>query len=98
MLKAAPLRLWALLCAGVVFNVASALLTLIVWLGQWPEILAPKRLDYIGMTLLACMGLNVVIVAALAAVKVEGTGPGGIGFSVAPGNDDTPPVQTEISQ
>jgi len=84
MLKAAPLRLWALFGAAPVLTVAGTALSYIVWKGGWPDRLAEKQLDYLGYTLLACMFLIGVIVITLAAVKVKGSGPGGLGFEVDP--------------
>jgi hypothetical protein len=86
MLKAAPVRFWALVAAGPVFTFGVAMLTLLTWLGDMtakPVELAEKRLDYIGISLIACVLMLGIIVVAVAAVKVRGTGPGGVSLEVA---------------
>lgn len=90
-LRAAPLRVWAMIFAGPALTVAASGLTLIVWRGPWPAELAGKQLDFLGWTLLAVVALIGVIVAALAAVKVKGAGPGGLSLEIDGGDEPQTP-------
>ncbi len=87
MLKAAPVRLWALILAGPPLTVFAAGLVGVVWKGPWPAALAGQQLSILGHALLIAMALIGVIVIALAAVKVKATGLAGTGFEVE-GNDE----------
>ena len=82
LLKAAPLRLWALLSAGPALTAGAIGLVGIIWKGEWPLALAAKRLDFLGWSLLIVLFLIAVIVVALAAVRVKGAGPGGTRFEI----------------
>lgn len=81
-LRAAPLRLWALMAAGPALSAAAVGLVFIVWRGDWPEALRGKQLDFLGWSLLLVIGLIGVIVVTLAAVKARVSGPGGSGFEI----------------
>lgn len=87
MLKAAPLRLWALLGGAPIITALTVWLINIVWRGPWPINLASQQLSILGWALLIAQGLLAVIVVALASVRVKGTGPGGVSFEVD-GDDD----------
>lgn len=81
-LKAAPLRLWALIASGPVLTAATAAMVLIVKSETWPIELRGQQLEYLGWTLLGCLGLNAVIIITLASARVRGTGPGGTSFEI----------------
>jgi len=89
MLKAAPLRLWALLGGAPIITTLVIWLINIVWRGPWPVDLASQQLGILGWALMIAQGLLAVIVVALASVRVRGTGPGGVSFEVDGDDDDS---------
>jgi|GEM_PF-3392052 len=85
LLKAAPLRLWVLFGAGPIVTIGTAVLVGVVWKGDMtsaPVELAGKRLDFIGWALLILLANFSVIIVTLAAVRVKGSGPGGVGLEI----------------
>lgn len=82
LLKAAPLRLWALLSAGPVLTAGAVALVLIVKDPSWPLDLRGKQLDFLGWSLLIVLALIAVIIVTLAAVKVRAAGPGGTSLEI----------------
>lgn len=93
LIKAAPVRLWALILAGPPLTIFSAGLVGIVWRGPWPDRLAGQQLTILGYALFIALAVIAVIIIALASVKVKGQGPGGLNFEVDAA-DDAPPVVT----
>lgn len=87
--KAAPVRLWALIGAGPPLTLFCWGLVAIVWKGPWPQALASQQLTILGYALYIGLALIAVIVIALAAVKVKGAALGG-SFEVDA--DDPPPA------
>lgn len=81
-LKAAPLRLWAMMLAGPPLTLSAIGLTFIVWKGGWPLELASEQLRILGWALMANWLLIGVIIVTLAAVRLSGRGPGGVSFEV----------------
>lgn len=93
LLKAAPLRMWAIILGAPVLTVGAVLQTLLVWKGGWPETLAPQQLQIIGWSHLITISIIAVIIIALAAVRVKATGLAGTGLEVG-GDDDSAPTTT----
>lgn len=93
LIKAAPVRLWALIMAGPPLTVFAAGLTVIVWRGPWPDALAGQQLSILGYGLFIALALIGVIVISLAAVKVKGSALGG-SFEVEGDDDPAPTVTT----
>ena len=89
LLKAAPLRMWAIILGAPVLTVGAVLQTLLVWRGGWPETLAAQQLQIIGWSHLITISIIAVIIIALAAVRVKATGLAGTGLEVG-GDDDAP--------
>lgn len=90
MIKAATVRTWALIAAGPVqIGFAAWLVTIIAW-GRWLPAQEPQRLWFLGTALLTTLGVNAVIVVALAAARVSGHGPGGISLDIASGAEPPP--------
>jgi len=89
-LAAAPLRIWALFLGAVPLTAGAVSLVLIIWRGGWPAYLARVQLDILGWALMATYGLIGMIVVALAAIKVSGRGPGGLGFEIDGDGPDAP--------
>lgn len=87
-LRAAPIRLWAIILAAPVLTVTAVALTLIVWRGGWPVSLAPKQLEILGWTLLANWALIGAIVVALCAVKLKASAPNGINIEIDTDTND----------
>lgn len=88
LIKAAPVRLWALILAGPPLTAVTCWLVWIVWKGPWPVGSAPQQLSILGYGLMDAMALVGVIVVALASVKVKGAGPGGVNFEVDGDQED----------
>ena len=86
----ADVRTWAIIGAAFVVTLGAVGYTLIVWQGDWPAILAGKRLDFLGWALIICLFNVTAIIAALTKRKVSASGPGGISF--ATGSEDEPPA------
>ena len=89
LLRAAPVRLWALILAAPPLTAYAIWTTHIVWRGPWPADRAQQQLAIIGWALCGALLLIAVIVIALAAVKVKAVGLGGTSFEVDA--DDPPP-------
>lgn len=81
-LKAAPLRLWAMILAGPTITLGTAALATIIADDAWPLDLRGKQLDFLGWALLICLALIAIIIVSLAAVRVKGTGFGGTSFEI----------------
>lgn len=87
----APLRLWALICAGPALTLTGGLMTLVVWRGGWARDLQAQQLTLLGWGLLCNWMLLGVVIVALASVRLRGQGPGGLEFAIEGGDDaDTP--------
>lgn len=101
-LRAAPLRVWAMIGAAPALTLAAVGQTFIVWRGPWPESLARQQLEIIGWAHLIVLTLIGVIIAALAAVRVKAAGPGGLSLELE-GDDDGAPqtvkttIETEVT-
>lgn len=90
LIKAATVRTWALIAAGPVqVGFAAWLVTIIAW-GGWSTAQEQQRLWFLGTALLTTLGVNAVIVIALAAARVTGHGPGGISLDIASGGEPAP--------
>ena len=92
LLAAGPVRLWAMIGAGPPLTLGACGLVWIIWKGGWPASMAGKQLDFLGFALLAVLGIIAVIIVTLAAVKVKGSGPGGLSLEIDA--DDAPTVVT----
>lgn len=77
-----PPRIWALIFAGPALTLTGVLMTLLVWRGGWAPHLQAQQLTILGWGLLANWMLLGVVVVTLAAVKLKGSGPGGIGIEI----------------
>lgn len=97
MLRAAPVRLWALILAGPPLTLFAAGLAGIVWKGPWPTTLAGMQLTILGRALFIALALVGVIVVALASVKVKATGLAGTGFEVEGDNEAAQTVSATVS-
>lgn len=95
LLKAAPLRLWAMILAGPPLTVSATALVAIIWQGGWPEALRAKQLDFIGWALIGNIALLAIIIVTLAAVRVRGTGPGGTSIEIDADDDDKVTITKE---
>jgi len=91
-LKAATVRLWALILAAPIITFFAACLVFIVWHGPWPAELAKVQLRILGYTLIITQGLLGVVVIALASVRVRFKGPGAKGLSIEVDHDDVSDV------
>jgi hypothetical protein len=87
MIKAAPVRMWALILAGPVITAIDCGLILIAWLGGWPPALAAEQLRIVGVLAFTHAGIVGTIVIALAAARASARGPGGLSFDVESGPD-----------
>lgn len=88
----APLRLWALICAGPALTLTGGLMTLVVWRGGWARELQTQQLTLLGWGLLCNWLLLGVVIVALASVRLKGQGPGGMGFAIEGGDDAEAPA------
>ncbi len=78
---------------------ASGLVTTLVamWFAEtvrdqsWPLSLRPEQLWYLGTALLMSLGINGIVIIAIAAVKFSGKGPGGLSVEVNSGDQPSPP-------
>lgn len=82
MLKAAPLRLWAMILGAPVVTALAGTLIWIVWKGGWDASLQAVQLNILGWTLYIAMGLITVIIVSLASVSVKARGPGDTGIEI----------------
>lgn len=87
MMKAAPLRMWALIMAGPVITAVDVLLIFIVWQGGWPAQLAAEQLRVLGILAFAHAAIIGVIVITLAAARASAHGPGGLSLDIQSGAD-----------
>lgn len=94
MLRAAPVRLWALILAGPPLTLFAAAIVGIIWKGPWPNHLAGDQLTILGRALFIALALIGVIVIALAAVRVKATGVGGASLEVDGDHDGHSVSQT----
>lgn len=94
LLKAAPLRLWALIASGPVLTAGTAAMVMIVSDPSWPVALRDRQLEYLGWTLLGCLALIGVVIVTLASARVRGTGPGGTSFEIDSDDDASAPRVT----
>jgi hypothetical protein len=90
LLKAAPLRLWAIIGAAVVLTVFGSGLVWIVWQGPWDASQQAVQLNILGWGLWLTLGMIGIIVASIAAVDVKIKGPGDTSFEVNGDKDDEP--------
>lgn len=90
MMKAAPLRMWALIMAGPVMTAVDVLLIFIVWQGGWMPDLAGEQLRVLGILAFAHAAIIGVIVITLAAARASAHGPGGISLDIQSGSDPAP--------
>jgi hypothetical protein len=88
MLKAAPLRFWAINGAAIVMTVFASGLVWIVWKGPWDASLQTVQLNILGWGLWLALGMIGIIVASIAAVDVKIKGPGDTSFEVNGEKDD----------
>lgn len=82
LLRAAPLRLWAMIGAGPALTMGAGWLAWVIWRGGWPAEMAGKQLDFLGFALLGVLAIIAVIIVTLAAVRVKGSGPGGLSLEI----------------
>lgn len=88
-MKAAGIRTWAIIGAGIVGTALGIWRTWIVWKGPWPLERAQQQLDIIGWALWADLIINAVIVIALTGLGVAASvSKGGLTLNV--GDDDKP--------
>ena len=92
MLATADIRTWAIISTALIVTLGAVGYTLIVWRGEWPDVLAGRRLDYLGWALLICLFNITAIIAALTKRRVSAHGPGGISFET--GSETEPPAVT----
>lgn len=57
---------------------------------KWPLTLREKQLEFLGWALLAFILINAIIIVTLAAVRVKGSGPGGVSFQIDADDKDGP--------
>lgn len=86
----APLRIWALVLGAPAMTALAVHLVRVITAPTWPAELRDEQLSAAKWALFIILGIILVIVAAIAAVKVKWTGPGGISGEVEP--DEGPPV------
>lgn len=86
LLAPAQLRLLAIILAAPPLTLFARWLVDLVVDGHWPLDRAEQQLTILGTTLYIVLGIILVIVVALAMVKVRATGLGGVGLEV--GGDD----------
>lgn len=87
LLKAAPLRLWALISLSPIISGMAAWLIYMIRNG-WPPEAAHQQLNILGNTLYIYAALNGIIIITFAAVRVSGHGPAGLAFDVDGGSGD----------
>lgn len=90
LIKAAPVRMWALIGAGPIATLIQLGLIWIIWRGGWPPTLAGEQLRYLGILAFGNTAIIAVIVVALAAARVKGQGPGGTSLEIDSGADPPP--------
>jgi hypothetical protein len=90
MLKAAPLRLWAIIGGAVVLTGFAAGLVWVVWKGPWDASQQPAQINILGWGLWITLGMIGIIVASIAAVDVKIKGPGDTSFEVDGDDNDQP--------
>lgn len=94
-LAAANVRQWATILAGVVQTILAVSLILILWHGGWDPSTAPKRIDFLGYSLILCLLINGLVIVSLSGARFSAHGPLGTGFQADPGNgDERKPVAT----
>jgi hypothetical protein len=90
MLKAAPLRLWAIIGAAVVLTAFAAALVLVVWKGPWDASQQVAQINILGWALWITLGMIGIIVASIAAVDIKIRGPGDTSLEVNGDDNDKP--------
>lgn len=90
MLRAAPLRLWAMIGGAVVLTAFAAGLVWVVWQGPWEAGQQAVQLNILGWGLWLTLGMIGIIVASIAAVDVKIKGPGDTSFEVNGDKNDDP--------
>jgi hypothetical protein len=88
LLKAAPLRLWAIIGGAIVLTVFASGLVWVVWKGPWDASQQAVQLNILGWGLWLALGMIGIIVASIAAVDVKIKGPGDTSFEVNGEKDD----------
>ncbi|MFN3856530.1 MAG: hypothetical protein ACK4RV_02190 [Caulobacter sp.] len=93
-LAAGPVRLWALILAGPALTLLGVGQFVVIWLGEFDSTPVDlKRVDALSWSHIIVLGIIAVIIIALAAVRVKGSGPGGLSFEVD-ADDPEPPVRS----
>lgn len=87
----ASIRIWAMFLAGPPWLLVAILFALFVRYG-WPAAEASRQLDILGKGLWIVLGVNGVIIVALAAAKVRAQGFGGTGIDIQSGDNDGRPL------
>ena len=90
MLKAAPLRLWAIIGGAVVLTGFAAGLVWVVWKGPWDPSQQAAQINILGWGLWITLGMIGIIVVSVAAVDVKIKGPGDTSFEVNGDDNDQP--------
>lgn len=86
--KAAPLRFWAMLGAGIVVTALCVGFALMVRYG-WGTGHESQQLNFLGWALLIALTIIGVVVVALAGVTFKGTGFGGSSIEITATNSDS---------
>lgn len=79
---AVPLRMLAIICAGLVQTGMTIFVVLIVWHGGWAVVRQEQQLSFLGWTLILMALSTLVIIGSLTSSKIKGHGPGGVAFEV----------------
>jgi len=97
MMKAAGVRTWAIIGAGVIGTALGMWRTWIVWKGPWPIDRAQQQLDIIGWALWADLIINAVIVIALTGLGVAAS-VSKTGVTLNVGDDDNKQTATVTTE
>lgn len=81
-LTIAPINFWAIMLAAPLLTLFAVALTLVVWLGGWPDPVAPQQLEILGWALLATLGMLALIMVALTKVKLKASTSTGAGIEI----------------
>jgi hypothetical protein len=79
---AIPLRMLAIIGAGIIASAFLAWLIFDLMYGKWSAHAEPERLRYLGWYGFLQIGIIGVVVAALTSQKIKGTGPAGLAFEI----------------
>ena len=88
---AIPLRMLAIIGAGMIASGFLAWLIFDLMYGRWSAHAEPERIRYLGWYGFLQIAIIAIVVAALTSQKIKGTGPAGLAFEIE--SSDPPPTR-----